>query len=77
LIAWPFQAERLECLIKLRHRDDVTFVHPRLQDVVIQKVGLRVNVVGLKTLAVSNDFGPVDTSKPFQPLCRQVAPAVD
>lgn len=34
----------------------------------LSKIILTVDVQGLKTLAVSNDFGPVDTSKPFQPF---------
>lgn len=38
------------------------------QETEISAIALTVNVDGLKSLAVSNDFGPVDTSKPFQPF---------
>jgi hypothetical protein len=54
-------------LVKLRHQDDFKYIYSQLQDVVVQKIDLKLEVEGLKTLAVSNDFGPVDTSKPFQP----------
>ncbi|MEB2309370.1 MAG: baseplate J/gp47 family protein [Candidatus Brocadiaceae bacterium] len=55
-------------LVKLRHREDASYLYPQLQDVIINKIDLTVNVKALKNLAVSNDFGPVDTSKPFQPF---------
>jgi hypothetical protein len=54
-------------MVKLRHQDAKEYIYSQLQDVVIQKIDLKVQVEGLKTLAISNDFGPVDTSKPFQP----------
>lgn len=54
-------------LVKIRHQASSDFLYPLLQDAVIQKIELMVEVEGLKTLAVSSDFGPVDTSKPFQP----------
>ncbi len=55
-------------LIKLRHRDGATYLYKDLQDAIVPQIALNVKVQGLKTLAVSNDFGPVDTSKPFQPF---------
>ncbi|NGZ08801.1 MAG: hypothetical protein CV088_05355 [Nitrospira sp. LK70] len=54
-------------LVKLRHRDDVAYLYEDLQDTVVDDIKLSVQVEGLKTLALSNDFGPIDTSKPFQP----------
>jgi hypothetical protein len=54
-------------LVKLQHREAAEYIYSELQDGVITKIDIKVDVVGLKTLAVSNDFGPVDTSKPFQP----------
>lgn len=54
-------------LVKLRHRSEPEYPYSKLQDVAINGVDITVSVEGLKTLAVSNDFGPVDTSKPFQP----------
>lgn len=58
-------------LVKLRHQKDHDFIYPLLQNLVIEKIGLTVAVTGLKSLAVSNDFGSVDTSKPFQPFGAQ------
>lgn len=55
-------------LIKLRNQDGEEYKYDRLRKVVIKKIELNVKVAGLKTLAVSNDFGPVDSSKPFQPF---------
>ncbi len=54
-------------LVKLRHCTKKEYIYPSLQDAAIKEISLRVEVDGLKTLAVSNDFGPVDTAKPFQP----------
>ena len=55
-------------LVKLRHQDDHEYLYRLVQDWVIETIHLKVGVQGLKSLAVSNDFGPVDTSKPFQPF---------
>jgi hypothetical protein len=54
-------------LLKLRHAEN-HYVHSKLEDVVITNITIKVEVSGLKALAVSNDFGPVDLSKPFQPF---------
>jgi hypothetical protein len=58
-------------LVKLRHRDDAEYLYAGLEKAVISEITLDVDVEGLKTLSVSNDFGPVDTSKPFQPFGSQ------
>lgn len=44
------------------------YIYPALQPIAIANIDLTVTVVGVKTLAVANDFGPVDLSKPFQPF---------
>lgn len=54
-------------IVKLRHARNVgvrdfTF----LEKQTIKSVTLGVAVSGLKTLALSNDLGPIDSSKPFQ-----------
>jgi hypothetical protein len=54
--------------IKLKNGDNSLFWYNFLQFIEIQNIFLSVEVYGLKTLKVSNDFGPVDTSKPFQPF---------
>ncbi|MHC1775854.1 MAG: baseplate J/gp47 family protein [Lentimicrobium sp.] len=58
-------------MIKLKHQDDRQYIYSTLETVEIQQITLNVDIKGLKTLAVSNDFGPVDTSKPFQPFGAQ------
>ncbi|MDR4505838.1 MAG: baseplate J/gp47 family protein [Candidatus Scalindua sp.] len=55
-------------LVKLKHRDAFEYIYSKLQDIVVEKIDLTVEVEGLKNLAVSNDIGPVDISKPFQPF---------
>ena len=55
-------------LVKLRQQDKVPYLYNDLQDAILDHITLNVHVEGLKRLAVSNDFGPVDTSKPFQPF---------
>jgi baseplate J-like protein len=57
-------------LVKIKHGDD-KYIYHLFQETQITKIELFVDVAGLKTLAVSNDFGPVDTSKPFQPFGAQ------
>lgn len=54
-------------LVKIRH-DLSSFPYSSLQGLALYTINLEVDVKGLKSLAVSNDFGPVDTSKPFQPF---------
>ncbi|MGY6275624.1 baseplate J/gp47 family protein [Methylomonas sp. MgM2] len=55
-------------LVKLAHRPDADFIYGMLENVKLTQIGMSVEVSGLKTLALSNDFGPVDASKPFQPF---------
>ncbi|MCI5130191.1 MAG: hypothetical protein D3904_01420, partial [Candidatus Electrothrix sp. EH2] len=62
--------------ITLRHQKKKQYLYGKLNKGVkgekipwsIKNIQLHVYVNKLKTLAVSNDFGPVDTSKPFQPF---------
>lgn len=44
------------------------YIYAFFQETKITNIALKVDVAGLKTLAVTNDFGPVDTSKPFLPF---------
>ncbi len=72
--AYTFDTSLPVLMIKLKHRPDHVFKYSLFQDVEIQQIDLTVGVTGLKTLTVSNDFGPVDTAKPFQPFgARPVA----
>lgn len=47
------------------------YAYDSFKNMTINTLDIWVNVIGLKTLAVSNDFGPVDSSKPFQPFGPQ------
>lgn len=55
-------------LVKFRHQSDRLYPAALLANAVLDKIGLNVAVKGLRTLKVSNDFGSVVTSKPFQPF---------
>ena len=65
---YVFDTELPVLVVKLRYLDNSNFIYPLLQEVVIQSIDLKVDVKGLKSIAISNDFGPVDASKPFQPF---------
>ncbi|MDB5908416.1 MAG: hypothetical protein JWP34_2530 [Massilia sp.] len=54
-------------MLKLRQDPASPYIYASLQDLVVSGCQLSVHVKRLKSLAVSNDFGPVDPSKPFQP----------
>lgn len=55
-------------LVKLRHRLGEEYIYWELQPLVVKSITLKVEVRRLKTHAISNDFGPVDASKPYQPF---------
>ena len=55
-------------LVQLVQDDTRTYGYATLQDLKIAAIELIVVVKGMKTLAASNDFGPIDLSKPFQPF---------
>lgn len=64
---YAFETDLPVLLIKLKHDTASKYAYSIFQDIVVTSIKLKVAVENLKTLAVSNDFGPVDTSKPFQP----------
>lgn len=64
---YAFDTDLPIMLVKLRHRADAEFLYATLENLKITRVDLTVDVKALKTLALSNDFGPIDASKPFQP----------
>ncbi len=64
---YQFETDLPVLLIKLAHSTE-NFIYTTLEAMTIQKIELSVKVEDLKTLAVSNDFASVDTSKPFQPF---------
>ena len=65
---YTFQTDLPMLLVKLKHDDKRSYAYPAFQDVVVTGITLYVYAGNVKSLAVSNDFGPVDTSKPFQPF---------
>jgi hypothetical protein len=58
-------------LVRLPHEDKALFPYHDLEHVAVSKITVSVHVDGLRSIAVSNDFGPVDASKPFQPFGSQ------
>lgn len=54
--------------ILLKQSDDTPYLYSDLKELVLQNLNITVSVNGLRTLNISNDFGPVDSSKPFQPF---------
>jgi hypothetical protein len=65
---YSFQTDQPIVLVTLRQDDTRSYAYSSFRDVVVSEVVLGVNVGNLKSVAVSNDFGPLDTSKPFQPF---------
>lgn len=65
---YTFQTDLPLLLVTLKQDAAATYIYPKFQDLTLSSINLQVFVYGLKSLAVSNDFGPVDTSKPFQPF---------
>lgn len=55
-------------LVALVQDPRTDYAYPRLQGLAVKAVELQVSVDDIKTVAASNDFGPVDLSKPFQPF---------
>jgi hypothetical protein len=65
---YTFQTDLPMLLIKLKQDVSRPYAYAAFETVTVSGLVLFPTVSGLKTLAVSNDFGPVDTSKPFQPF---------
>lgn len=73
-----FQTPHPMVKVLLRHQANALYGYTDWQDVVVKKCTILVSTgldssgnptrPGLKTLAASNDFGPIDSSKPFQPF---------
>lgn len=54
-------------LVQLNHRINAAWDYPALEDLRVRGITLSVAVDGVKTLALSNDHGPIDGAKPFLP----------
>ncbi len=65
---YAFATDLPVLLVKLKQDDTREYAYPAFQDVTVSGISLYVYAANLKSLSVSNDFGPVDTSKPFQPF---------
>ena len=64
---YNFETDLPVLLVRLK-QDESASGYTVMQNIIVETLSLFVNVDNLKVLAVSNDFGPVDTSKPFQPF---------
>src|SRR5262249_9849415 len=64
---YSFETDLPVLIVKLKHDDTTEYAYSLFQDIIVMNIKLSVHVFNVKTLAVSNDFGPVDASKPFQP----------
>lgn len=53
-------------LVTLSQQTASAYQYFEFKDLVIDSIDLRVSANQLKNLALSNDFGPIDVSKPFQ-----------
>lgn len=65
---YSFDTDLPVLMVTLKQDDARLYAYPLLKDLTITTVAVNVEVENLKSLAVSNDFGPVDPSKPFQPF---------
>lgn len=65
---YRFETDLPVLLLKLAHNENSDFLYAGLEAIRVQKIDLDVAVSSLRTLALANDFGPVDASKPFQPF---------
>lgn len=64
---YTFATDLPVLLIKFKHDAANKYAYSVFQDITVTSIKLHTFVFNLKTLALSNDFGPIDTSKPFQP----------
>jgi hypothetical protein len=55
-------------MVKLRNDPVRAFAHNSFLSINVTKIEITVSAKNLKAMAVSNDFGPLDISKPFQPF---------
>lgn len=65
---YNFVTDQPVLLVKLKQDDARLYQYAPFENVVIKRVVIWERIGGLKVLAASNDFGPLDTSKPFQPF---------
>jgi hypothetical protein len=55
-------------MVKLRNDADKVYSYTLFENTVLKQIQLQVTVDQVKNLLLSNDFGPVDASKPFLPF---------
>jgi hypothetical protein len=65
---YAFTTDLPMLLVTLKQDETRPYAYSRLEGVTVNHVDLTVSVDRVRTLAVSNDFGTVDPSKPFQPF---------
>lgn len=65
---YAFDTELPMLRVMLRQDRTRPYAYAALQEVTVREIGIRTFAASVKSLAISNDFGPVDPSKPFQPF---------
>jgi len=65
---YGFEALTPVLLVKLRNNADSVYSYSLFENTILKQIQLQVNVDQVKNLLLSNDFGPVDPSKPFFPF---------
>ena len=65
---YGFDAITPVMMIMLRNEADTIFALSDFENTVLKQIQLQVTVDQVKNLLLSNDFGPVDPSKPFLPF---------
>jgi hypothetical protein len=65
---YNFQTDSPMLLVKLGQDRKRRYLYPTLRSVRVSALELDAEVANIRSLAVSNDFGSVDPSKPFQPF---------
>lgn len=65
---YNFQTDQPVLLLTVNQDATRSYAYNAFEHASVLTIDLGVSVENLKTLAVSNDFGPLDTSKPFQPF---------
>ena len=62
---YAFATAQPVLLVTLRHPDDAPWSYPLLAGTAVSSLTLTTRVDGIRTLALANDQGPIDATKPF------------
>jgi hypothetical protein len=65
---YAFRTTQPMMLVRLKHDPARPYGYAAMQGLTLARIDLHVAVDAVRALAVSNDFGAIDTSKPFLPF---------